>query len=205
MSRSLQRLTTLSALVATLATSGCADTPVVGPYVSKAAQAAAPVLAMLEPVVGPIKGMLGMGVEEAAPIVSPTPRTRPGRAPRDAAAPTAGASASVPTGRSETPVQSDRVVQRNKEFDRLRTTGLMQLYGGETRMAIATFEEAAKLRPDDTHIRELIELAKAPPPPSESRSYGGAPPASRMFEGLAPPPSFGGEMPPPETYMRGGS
>jgi hypothetical protein len=193
MARSLQNLTTLSALIVALATSGCADAPVIGPYVSSAMETVKPLLHGLSPVLAPIKGMFGMGQEEAAPVVSPTPRVRTNRPAKDAEEQTAAASTSAaPAPAEPTRAQFSRVVERNKEFDRLRTTGLMQLYGGETRMAIDTFEQAAKLRPDDAHIRELLELAKAPPSPSRSRSFGGEAPVEESFDGAAPPP-FPGE------------
>jgi hypothetical protein len=166
----MKRATTATALVAALLTSGCSDLPVVGPAVASLK----PMLHVLDPVLGPIKGMLGIA-EEAPPVVTPTPRPRVRRAQAQAQA--AAASGSVGAAPVEnTEAHFARVVSRNKEFDRLRTTGLMQLYGGETRMAIASFEEAAKLRPDDAHIRELIELAKHPPrTEGDGASSGGAP------------------------------
>ncbi len=175
MTRSLQRAMAASALVAALLTSGCSDLPVVGPAVASLK----PMLQVLDPVLGPIKGMLGMA-EEAPPAVTPTPRPRVRRARAQAQAQAQAEAASGSVGAA--PVETSeahfaRVVARNKEFDRLRTTGLMQLYGGETRMAIATFEEAAKLRPDDAHIRELIELAKHPPRPEGGGASSGGVPA----------------------------
>jgi hypothetical protein len=156
MTRHFQRIAASTALVAALLTSGCADLPVVGPAFES-------IKPMLDPILSPIKGMLGMS-EEVTPVVSPTPRARARRARAKANSPTANASGSVDAGQAEaTEAHFARVVERNKEFDRLRTTGMMQLYGGETRMAIETFEKAAKIRPEDAHIRELIELAKNPP------------------------------------------
>ena len=171
MIRSLQRKAAAAALVASLLTSGCAGLPVVGP----AFEAIAPVFSVLDPVLGPIKGMLGMS-EEAPPVVTPSPRPRVRRTNPETTPQTAGASASVGAPAVETSeAQLARIVERNKEFDRLRTTGLMQLYGGETRMAIETFEKAAKLRPHDAHIQELIELAKNPPRTELPLNRGGGP------------------------------
>ena len=156
MTRHLHRQAASAALAAALLTSGCADLPLVGPVF----QSFSP---MLDPIVSPIKEMLGLS-EPPPPVVTPTPRPRSRAARAKAAAQTAGASGSVAVSEAEaSEAQFARAVERNKEFDRLRTTGLMQLYGGETRMAIETFEKAAKIRPEDAHIRELIELAKNPP------------------------------------------
>lgn len=156
MIRSLQRIAASAALVAALLTSGCADLPVVGP----AFDAVKP---LLSPVIDPIKGMLGLS-EAPPPPVMPSPRPRVRRPAAETNAQSTAASGSVGAPAADTSeAQLARAVERNKEFDRLRTTGLMQLYGGETRMAIETFERAAKLRPQDAHIRELIELAKNPP------------------------------------------
>lgn len=156
MTRHLHRKAAAAALAAALLTSGCADLPVVGPVYES-------IKPMLDPILSPIKGMLGMS-EEAAPVVDPTPRPRARRARANARMQAAEASGSVdPAQADNSEAYFARVVERNKEFDRLRTTGLMQLYGGETRMAIDTFEKALKLRPEDAHIRELIELAKNPP------------------------------------------
>lgn len=168
MIRPLQRNAAAAALVASLLTSGCADLPVVGP----AFEAVKPALSMLDPILAPIKGMLGMS-EAPPPSTMPSPRPRPRRPKSETAVQTTGASGSVGAAAVEnSEAQLARIVERNKEFDRLRTTGLMQLYGGETRMAIETFEKAAKLRPQDAHIQELIELAKNPP--RTERSIGGA-------------------------------
>lgn len=159
MIRTLQRKAAAAALVSSLLTSGCADLPVVGP----AFEAIAPVFSVLDPVLGPIKSMFGLS-EAPPPVVTPTPLPRMRRPNPQAAAQTAGASASAGAAAVDnSEAQLARAVERNKEFDRLRTTGMMQLYGGETRMAIESFEKAAKIRPQDAHIRELIELAKNPP------------------------------------------
>ncbi|GEM_PF-2363799 len=167
MAQFLQRITATSALLAALLTSGCADVPFVGP----ALESLKPFLSVLEPVITPIKGMLGLSDSETSPSTASTPRPRRAGANRPAQA--EGATGSVAVTETElSEAQFAQVVERNKEFDRLRTTGLMQLYGGETRMAIDTFEQAAKIRPEDAHIRELIELAKNPPQPEKNREMG---------------------------------
>lgn len=168
MARLLQRSLAASALVVSLLTSGCADLPVVGPLF----EAAKPILGVLDPVVGPIKGMLGMSEAPSPPPPPPRPRARrrPAEAPSQAL-PASGSTAAVPVESAD--AYFARMTDRNKEFDRLRTTGLMQLYAGETKMAIDSFEQAAKLRPDDPHIRELIELSKSPPRTEKPLSLDG--------------------------------
>lgn len=158
MTRYVHRHAAIAALTAALLTSGCADLPVVGPLY----QSVAP---MLAPILSPIKGWLGIS-EPPPPPVKPTPRPRSRGARAQANGQTAGATGSAAVAAENPEAQFARYAQRNKEFDRLRTTGLHQLYAGETRMAIESFEKAAQLRPDDAHIRELIELAKNPPRPN---------------------------------------
>lgn len=159
MTRSFQRVAATSALLVALLTSGCSDLPVVGPAIATIK----PFLQVLAPVIGPIKGMLGMDSNSTTPSVTPSPLPR-ARRPLATAAQAGAASASVNASQSlPTEAQFARATERNKEFDRLRTTGLMQLYGGETKMAIDSFEKAAQIRPNDAHIRELLELAKNPP------------------------------------------
>lgn len=158
MTRSFQRVAATSALLVALLTSGCSDLPVVGPAIATIT----PFLQVLDPVLAPIKGMLGMEPDPKAPTVAPSPRPNV-RRPLAAAAQAGAASASANASRSlPSEAQFARATERNKEFDRLRTTGLMQLYGGETKMAIDSFEKAAMIRPNDAHIRELLELAKNP-------------------------------------------
>lgn len=168
MTRHLQRATAATALVAALLTSGCSDVPVIGPVYDTIK----PYLSVLNPVLAPIKGMLGMS-EPEDPVAAPAPRARPLRARNEAASQASNASGSVKPAEAQlTEEQFAKAVARNKEFDRLRTTGLMQLYGGETRMAIESFEQAAKLRPEDAHIHELIQLAKNPPRVSRGENSG---------------------------------
>lgn len=78
------------------------------------------------------------------------------------AANSAQASASAVTGKVDVEATYAALTQKNKQFDRLRTWGLMQLYAGQTAGAVSAFKKAQALRPSDPQIIDLISRCEHP-------------------------------------------
>lgn len=151
---------TLATVVASL--NGCGDLPVVGGLGSTLAEVAAPVLGLLDPVIGQF-------IPKPEPTPPPRPRPRPRRRPAAVAAAnqtvatTPGATDSAVVAVVQTPQAAFAAwTERNRRFDKLRTDGLMQLYNGQTAGAIQSFREAQALRPQDPGIANLVAMAQNP-------------------------------------------
>lgn len=157
----------LTSLVVSL--TGCGDLPVVGNLGATLSAVAAPVMGLLDPVIGQF-------IPKAEPTPPPPrPRPRPRRravaAANNPAVTTPGATDSAVVAAAQNPQAAFAAwAERNRRFDKLRTDGLMQLYNGQTAGAIQSFKEAQALRPHDPSIVSLVALASNP---SAFKSDGG--------------------------------
>lgn len=153
--------------------SGCAelsDLPVVGPAVQSMSGVLDPLLGPLGdlPIIGTyIKQLLPKQPDNPANQASPQSgriaRTqRAAGGPVGAATTTLASASTTTTGAVNPDAAYLALTQKNKQFDRLRTWGLMQLYSGQTAGAIAAFKQAQALRPTDAHISQLLNLSEHP-------------------------------------------
>lgn len=148
MARGAHRALILLALPLSLA--GCGELPIVGDL-------GAGLGGMLEG----LRGVPVIGDLLPAPAETPAAEPPRPRVARRAAVP--GAVTGVATASAEDPqVVYKRWSDRNRTFDRYRTTGLIYLYDGQTALAIENFRKAQDLRPQDRMIAKLLHLATHP-------------------------------------------
>lgn len=109
----------------------------------------------------------------------PQPAESPLPIPHARRQPVAGtASASVTGQATPAPDEIARWAERNRQFDRLRTMGLMQLYAGQSAAALDNFKKAQALRPNDPQIAELIDLTLHPAAHVKAQGFSAMPLAS---------------------------
>lgn len=179
--------------------------PVVGEAVQALSGITEPLVGMLAPlkdvpVVGAlVEPLLPKEAEDTANPTNPAvqqARRRVVRTPTEAAnSPQASASA----GEIETNATYAALTQKNKQFDRLRTWGLMQLYAGQTAPALSAFKKAQILRPSDPQILDLIARCEHP---EMFMKEGAAPGGSRpeipqlnLPDGMGMPSNLPGNLP----------
>lgn len=137
---------------------GCGDSGVLANFGQSLSGVASPVLGLLDPVLG------RFFPKSDAPVAS-TPVVRPHRRPRNRLEARPGSAASASLGATSS-LDPKTVfagwADRNKKFDRLRTAGLLQLYGGQTAQALESFKQAQTLRPEDEQINHLVALCEHP-------------------------------------------
>jgi|GEM_PF-1722015 hypothetical protein len=169
----------LALAVATISTlSGCADVPVLGNVGQALSGVTAPIMGLLDPVIG--RFLPKHDDAPAATATAPRRRTRrlPGAAP---AAGTAPATESAEAIAARAAAAATAWSERNRQFDHVRSEGLLALYQGRTADAIKSFKQAQTLKPDNAQIASLIKLCetagnKAPvnlPPPQALPQAGG--------------------------------
>lgn len=138
--------------------SGCGDSGVVTGLGQSLSGVTAPVMGLLDPVLGRFFPT-GGAPAPASPVV------RPRRRPRNHLEARLGSAASASFGATaslDPKVGYASWAERNKKFDRLRTAGLLMLYGGQTAQALDSFKQAQALRPDDEQINHLVALCEHP-------------------------------------------
>lgn len=163
----------VTTLVASL--NGCGELPVVGDLGAGLSGLAAPVMGLLDPVIGQFFP------KEPPPPPPPRPRRRRPAANRIAVTPGATGSAETAIVTQTPQAAYSAWSERNRRFDKLRTDGLMQLYNGQTAGAIQSFKAAQALRPEDSQLANLMALAQNPStfraPGSGGTGPAGAPPS----------------------------
>lgn len=178
------------ALVVAVSLGGCAGVPVLGGLSEKVAGLVEPLRNVLQPILG------GILPKPEAPASTPLVAHHLARraAATVAGGPVATASVVDPS------VVFAQWAARNREFDRLRTNGLICLYDGDTASAIEHFRRAQALRPEDEQIASLLNLALHPVPRKRSMDFGlgGSPPGAPVPQ---PPEEAGAllEQPGPRT------
>ncbi len=146
--RTLLRWALILAIPSFLA--GCANVPLVGDLAAR-----------LEPLLpGFIRDRLGLSSADTS-TSQPTSASfghghRPAQQDQSA---TAVASADAT---QDVQALYDHYVSVNTDFDHLRTLGLEDLYAGRTADAITAFHQALALRPGDTNVTALLNLAEHP-------------------------------------------
>ena len=140
---------------------GCANVPLVGDLAAR-----------LEPMLpGFIRDRLGM----SSAGNSPTPTSPSASFDRGHGQQRQGPGATeIASADATQDIQAlyDHYVSVNTDFDHLRTLGLEELYAGQTAAAISAFHQALALRPGDTNVTALLNLAEHP---GDSGGGGGSP------------------------------
>lgn len=130
------------------------------------------------------------GIGDANPPVEETPPPAPAAPP-----PTP-----IPTPKP-TPPAPPGSLKRNVAFDVLRSRGISQVYEGKTKPALATFQSAQRMKPQDRSIKIWVDAinkagakAKGPAPDFQNTTsqvqnnqVPPAPPATGGGPALAPP------------------
>lgn len=184
------------------ALTGCAEMagiPVLGDVV----QSLSGVTGMLAPlkdvpIVGSlVEPLLPKEEEEASNASNPSAMQVRRRIARTAAANSPEATTSADSEKVRTEAAYAALTERNRQFDRLRTWGLMQIYAGQTAGAISAFKKAQTLRPGDPQIRDLIARCEHPEMFTRDGGSGARPaiPQPNLPGGMGVPMNLPGNLP----------
>lgn len=144
------------------------------------------------------------GGGEEAPVEEPTPKPRRAKKPKPAADETAAAETSPSPKPSGAPANPRAFLYRNVAYDKVRNRAMQQVYEGQTKKAMTTFQSAQRLRPDDPAVEMWMSAIRQ----SVKTSTNGAPTAVDDFRAATQQlrsPVAPGAPAAPEVVVPGGA